>query len=205
MNKAKENYNGGLNLPTIKTREISSAELESEVIYRGENMGLSNVKKVIDPIDQCQAITRKGQCKRHREPGSLNCEIHRGLADAMKIVTKQTNNYRLNSVNIAGKDDLGLREEIALNRVLTEEMWNSSASKAELVLNAPALTAMLLATEKLVSSCHKVEHGLNKHLTEEQALAFTEDILRVIADNIIDKDILNAIGIGIREINEKYF
>jgi len=202
--KAKEEYSGGLNISVKKTKELSQEQLEKELHNYGENNGSDVVKTVTDDLDQCQSVTNHGQCIRHREPGSKFCEVHGGNSPALAMMKKSANIYRIQA-NTSGKDELSLRQEIALQRVLTEELWRAGESSAELVLNAPALTAMLLSTERLVSSCTKIEAQLGNHLTEEQAQAFASEVLKVITEHIVDKQILESIGRALAEIGDKYF
>lgn len=96
-----------------------------------------------------------------------------------------------------------LSEEIALARLLIEDLWNSCEDQPELLRsNMPVFLDCFVKIEKLVSSAHKIGRDKDSTLSEAELGAFAMDIISIITDHVSDPKALKRISSDIVNLME---
>lgn len=155
--------------------------------------------------DQCSVISaRTGErCPYLAVDGQETCVRHRGSAIAANEEKKATAQYRLQiwqerleefAENEKAKS---LREEIGILRILMETIVNKCTGPNDLILYSPKISELATKIEKLVSSCHRIEHSMGSLMDKATALAFAGQVVDIISQHITDPDIIDAISTGI--------
>lgn len=153
-----------------------------------------------DDPERCQAVTRTGQCKLKAVPNGKTCLIHGGAMKLKSDEEKNLKNYRLAKFRVRATE-LGssshltnLTDEVAILRILIEEMVNSCADASELLLRAGPLADLLMKSEKLVSSCHRLDSKLGNLLSKDKVMQFAQLVVEIISSEIDDEKILDVIS-----------
>ena len=155
--------------------------------------------------DQCRVIspTTGARCPYLAVEGQTNCVRHSGSVMANKEEKKATAQYRLQiwqerleefAENEKAKS---LREEIGILRILMETIVNKCTGPNDLILYSPKISELAAKIEKLVSSCHRIEHSMGSLMDKATALAFAGQVVEIISTHIQDPDIIDAISTGI--------
>ena len=160
-----------------------------------------------DPEDpnRCQAVQRNGQCPFLAVEGTKYCPRHGGILQQERDNKEKATNYKLNRykarfiefLTSAGIKDL--REEIAILRILVEEVFNKY-SDGMLIAAVPILSDLIPKIEKLVISCHKLEQSLGSLLDEKSILNLATAILEIIDTHIKDPEIQRLISIDLAQL-----
>lgn len=151
-------------------------------------------------LDRCQASTRRGQCNLKAVPGGKNCLIHGGAIQLKNQETKNLKNYRLakfkvRAAELGNSDHLtSLTDEVAILRILIEEMINSCDGTNDLLLRAGPLADLLMKSEKLVSSCHRLDSKLGNLLSRDKVMQFAQLVVEIISNEISDERVLDTIS-----------
>lgn len=96
-----------------------------------------------------------------------------------------------------------LREEIGVLRMLLEERMNSIGDDlGQLILQSGDLSEMVVKIDKLVNSCHNLEAKLGVMIDKTTMLVLTEQIVKIISDEIKDGDVLDRISTQILTVME---
>lgn len=156
-----------------------------------------------DDPNCCQATTRSGPCNLKAVPGSKNCLVHGGAIERKNQETKNLKNYRLakfrvRATELGNSDYLtSLTDEVAILRILIEEMINSCDDENELLLRAGPLADLLMKSEKLVSSCHRLDSKLGNLLSRDKVLQFAQLVVEIISNEVDDERALDIISANI--------
>ncbi|KKM77471.1 hypothetical protein LCGC14_1369760 [marine sediment metagenome] len=152
-----------------------------------------------DPL-RCQANTRSGQCNLKAVPNSKCCIVHGGAMEQKNKERKNLKNYRLAKFQVRAAE-LGnsnhltsLTDEVAILRLLIEEMVNSCDDTSELLLRAGPLADLVMKSEKLVSSCHRLDSKLGNLLSKDQVMQFAQLVVEIISNEISDEKVLDIIS-----------
>ncbi len=159
-------------------------------------------EKIKDEFDtrRCQGITRQGQCSNIRMEGSEFCPAHGGNKGAESREKKNMNNFRLTQFKtraseLSESNNLSsLKDEVALTRILIEEMWNRCSSSQELLLSSGPLSDLIGKSAALVEKCHKLDSRLGNLLSRSQVMQFAQVIVEIISRNITDEKILESMS-----------
>ncbi len=153
-----------------------------------------------DDPERCQTITRTGQCNLKSVSGGKNCLLHGGAMILKNQELKNLKNYRLAKFR-SRASELGnskhlssLTDEVAILRILIEEMVNACDDTSELLLRAGPLADLLMKAERLVMSCTKLDVRLGNHLTKDQILQFAQLVVEIVSDEITDEHVLDSIS-----------
>lgn len=133
---------------------------------------------------RCVFTFGQQQCKYKRSEGSIYCLKHTKKKktfayDAAKWAP------RINQISTGKMKDL--TQEIALCRMVLERYLNVCTSDVELLQYNGAISAMVDRVGKLVDTSMKVEKHLEEYFTQDQLVAFVEDMLMIIARHAPDK------------------
>lgn len=151
-----------------------------------------------DDPDRCQVSS--GQCNLKAMPGGTRCIVHGGAMEQKYKEQKNMRNYRLakfqvRAAELGNSDNLtSLKDEVALVRLLIEEMINSCADQTELILRAGPLSDLLMKCERVVTSCHKLDTRLGNLLDRTKVMYFAQMVVDIISSEIDDETQLDRIS-----------
>jgi len=153
-----------------------------------------------DDLDRCQASTTKGSCNLKAIPNGKYCLVHGGAIEAKNKERQNLKNYRLAKFRVRATE-LGnsshltnLTDEVAILRILIEEMINSCDDSSQLLLRAGPLADLLMKSEKLVTSCHRLDSRLGNLLSKDKVMQFAQLVVEIISSEINDERTLDIIS-----------
>lgn len=152
-----------------------------------------------DPT-RCQASTHRGKCNLKAVSEGKYCLIHGGASELKNKEKQNLKNYRLakfrvRAAELGNSDNLtSLTDEVAILRILIEEMINSCNDASELLLIAGPLADLLMKSEKLVSSCHRLDSRLGNLLSKDKVMQFAQLVVEIISEQIDDEHKLDIIS-----------
>ncbi len=154
-----------------------------------------------DALNRCQYIQPTcGQCTNKACDGSTYCPAHGGNRGVQIKQKKKLRNYQLNKYKnrIAKKsnssDILSLRDEIGILRFLIEEKINYCTDKHDLIMISGPLSDLIMKVERMASSCTKLESKLGNFLDKNKIIQLAQTIIKIIAENITDEEVLDTIS-----------
>lgn len=161
---------------------------------------MEGITKITDDDDpeRCQGVTHMGQC-RCRAVYEGMCKIH-DKHGSRKIAKTEVSNYRLNKWQarvdeFAESDKVkSLREEIGITRILIEEIINRCQNSTELILMSGKISDLVMKSEKLVSSCHRLEAATGALLDRTAILQMAGVLVEIIGEHIKDDNVLAQIS-----------
>ncbi len=168
-------------------------------------MSENKFQRITDPDDpeRCQGVTRQGQCDLKAVSGGRFCLAHGGATELKAQETVNLRNYRLAKFHTRAKE-LGdsdqitsLKDEVALLRMMIEEMINGCTDSQELLMRSGPLSDLIMKTEKLVSSCHRLDSRLGNLLDRTKVLQFAQIVVEIIGNKIDDPETLDDISSSI--------
>ena len=147
-----------------------------------------------DP-DRCQAVLANGQCRNKvvvAKDGSKSsfCPRHGGNRHANTVEKASLNNYQLGvwqariERGVSSPTVKNLRDEIAILRMTLEARLADCKTPNDLLLHSGPIGDMILKIEKVVSSCHKLEKGMNQVLDRSTILNFGGRVIQIITATI---------------------
>lgn len=153
-----------------------------------------------DDPRRCQGVNVHGQCTNKAMDGSDFCPAHGGNKGAEAAKRKEMRNYRLarfksRLVELGDSDNImGLRDEVAILRMLIEEKINQCDDNHALMLMSGPLSDLIMKVEKLVTSCNRLESRLGNLLDRTKVLQSAQIIIQIISKYIDDEQILDSIA-----------
>jgi len=160
-----------------------------------------------DPADpnRCQAMIKsQGQCTNLALEGAGNCAAHGGAKQL--AVQRQTSltNYNLDRWNariqeavkskLGGDGVKGLRDEIAILRMLLESRLNHVKDDFDLAVESQGISDLVLKIERLVTSCHKLEGSMGALIDKTTVINFAAEIITIIGDEVTSEVVLETIS-----------
>lgn len=148
------------------------------------------IKKVLKPSDpnRCQhVIPSQGQCYNIGVLPGANCLAHGGGSTLKADERHRKNAYRLFifeqrlKEHIDYPDIKGLRDEIALMRMLVEEKLNLCGDLFDLNLVSSSVSDLIMKVNMLVMNCQKLESSLGKHVDATALLVFAKNVVDIIS------------------------
>lgn len=154
-----------------------------------------------DDPRRCQGVKPlEGQCSNKAMDGSDFCPAHGGNKGHEAAKRKELRNYRLAQfksrlIELGDNENIiGLRDEVAILRILIEEKINMCKSSHELILMSGPLSDLIMKVEKLVTSCNRLESKLGGLLDKAKVLQFAQTIVQIISKYVKDEEELDAIS-----------
>jgi len=141
--------------------------------------------------------------------GTERCPKHGGANIALSNEKQSIRTYRLSKFQARLEEFANdpnvksLREEIGILRILMEEKFNSIATDLDLIAQAGGISDLCMKIEKLVSSCQRIEKSMGQYLDKNQVTQLGTETVQVIAENIKDPDVIEAITDGIITIMKR--
>lgn len=135
-------------------------------------------------------LTNGGRCSNKIEPGCTRCPMHGANKQLEAQETKSLRVYRLakhqvrvNELSDHGKVK-GLREEIAILRLLLEGKFNQCKDEHELLLMSGPIADLVMKIEKIVSSCDRLEKSLGNLLDKTRIKQIASEMLNSVATRV---------------------
>ena len=162
-----------------------------------------------DSPDRCMSMRAGDQCPFKKLEGSDYCGMHargflkrkekQGIKNLILTKWKAEIQTQASSSNI-----FSLRDEIGVSRLMMQSILNKCETAEELMQHSQPISQLLGQTERLVSSCFKLESTLGEFLTQEQLANIAEQIIKVIGSFVTDADTLAAISEQIINVCQDY-
>ncbi len=157
-----------------------------------------------DPL-RCVGTTPHGPCPYRRVAPTDVCTNHGAGIRLKEIEKKAVRTYRLNKLE-GRKNEFAddskvksLREDIALVRVLIEQMWNRCQNDDDLYIQSAKITDMIMKLERLVVSCNTLEMKLGMMLDRGAIMQLASSIVEIVSEYIVDSDDREAASTKILE------
>lgn len=154
-----------------------------------------------DDAKRCQGIKPfNGQCTNKAMENSTFCPAHGGNKGVEKAKRTELRNYRLAKhkarlIELGDNENImGLRDEIAILRMLIEEKINMCKDDHALLMMSGPLGDLIMKVEKLVTSCNRLESKLGSLLDRAKILQFAQTIIQIIAQHIDDEQTLDSVA-----------
>lgn len=143
-----------------------------------------------DDPRRCQGSDSMGQCRNLAIDGAAFCpacagRAHLGLVEKNRqqyLLTNPRFRARLESLS-SGEEIKSLRDEIAIARMLVEELLNK-VKDDEVSMVSGRVNALLLTIERLVSRAHVIEQNLGQLLQKIAVLKLMQTVCEVITEEV---------------------
>jgi hypothetical protein len=157
-------------------------------------------------LERCQAGTSKGQCMNRQVANTEFCPAHGGPAILAKQDQAAIRRFKKSKWFAQIADEHGdqdslksLTGEIALLKILQAEILNRCNTRHELIMNQGQLSDLVVKTEKLVTSAHKLQKDMAGLIDRSVLMHFASQIIEIIVAEIGDQDARARISIKITE------
>jgi len=162
-----------------------------------------------DDPRRCQHTNSGGQCPyisvddNKEKLTSRYCAAHIHLYDASFRKDVQLKRYKLSQyharVGELFKDEefKSLREEIAILRMLLEQLMNQLQTPWDFMVYGQRVETVIEKIGKLTVMGHKLEISLGQVLDKPTLATFTDEIIRIISEEVQDTDALKRISVKI--------
>lgn len=151
--------------------------------------------------DRCtHIIGGQGQCGNLGTGPGANCLAHGGGSTANAKTQKRVRAYKLQVFMADLEDHLGytdltgLRDEVALMRLLVETKINDCKDNSDLVMNSAGIADLVMKVQGLVVNCQKLEANLGKHIDATSLLGFAHKVIEIISDVLDDEEKIREIA-----------
>lgn len=151
------------------------------------------VERVNAPDDprRCQGSDSGGQCWNIAIEGAHFCPACAGRAH-LGLVEKNRQQYLLTNPRFRarlealseGEEIKSLRDEIAIARMLVEELLNKVKDSEDVGMVSGRVNALLLTIERLVSRAHVIEQNLGQLLQKLSVLKLMQTVCEVITEEV---------------------
>ena len=163
----------------------------------------------VEPDDPtcCQGLNAHGPCTLQAVPGQKFCKLHFGIGNKV-LEQKAVRNYRINKwqhrINeLADSDSLkSLHEEIGIMRLLAEETLNKCQTDTDLLLYSTKIADLMMKTEKLVASCHKLELATGQLVNKQNMMMFGDVVIQIIGEYVAPDKMAMITGRIVQTIEE---
>lgn len=155
---------------------------------------------------RCQFSNGIGQCPyisvddRKDQLTSKYCAAHIHLYDASFRKDMKLKRYRLSQyharVGELFKDDefKSLREEIAILRMLLEQLMNQLQSPWDFMVYGSRVENVIEKIGRLTIMGHKLETSLGQVLDKSTLATFVDEVIKIISDEVSDQEALKRIS-----------
>lgn len=158
--------------------------------------------------NQC-ITTLKGsgrQCPNMCIEGSEHCAVHGGLVDAESARKKQYEQTKLEfwlqQIKKETESDTSrsLKEEIGILKILLKSHLGMCNGHNDLIIYSAQIQSVILSIEKVLSSFVKIEKTMGELLNREELAVFADTVIRIIAKEVKDPEIIDNISKQILEV-----
>jgi hypothetical protein len=146
---------------------------------------------------QCSAALRTGkQCHYAAEDGELYCRKHRELSPHKRFEYATA----MHMPTIPRSEIFSLTEEVRLLKQLIAARVGRITDENSLILTAGPVADMLTKLQKLVDAAVKLETAKGELISREAAMALIASIMTVVADVVVDVDLIDQIHDRMQEL-----
>lgn len=170
--------------------------MSSQEIVRVEN----------DDPRRCQHVASYGQCNfatvddDKTQLSGKYCSCHLPAYDPTKRKDMQLKRYKLSTyhsrVGELFKDEefKSLREEIAILRLLLEQLMNQLQTPWDFMVYGNRVETVIEKIGKLTIMGHKLEASLGQVLDKPTLAAFSDEVIRILSEEVTDTETLKRIS-----------
>lgn len=147
------------------------------------------VKDAADP-NRCKGASLDGQCWNQAAPGDDYCPYHSGTD---KVTPAEKRLYNLTKARFKNRmtqildheEVKSLREEIALTRIMIEEIYNGMGdTPADVQKSSGTLNGLLLTVERLIKTAHSTEQSLGLLLGKPTVILVAQQIVGLLSEEL---------------------
>lgn len=160
---------------------------------------MDRVTDLADP-SRCMGAAPDGQCRNVAEYGSRFCRVHGGSTEVARkeevhqfLLAKADDRARLTTVSEALDPIKALHETLSLNLMLTEKRWNACKDDTDLVMHCGTINALMLTTERLVTSMNKLQKDLGALLGQQAIVGLGKAMVQILIEELQHIDGYEAI------------
>lgn len=152
-----------------------------------------------DP-ERCENVDGHGQCRYKRAKPSAFCPRHGGnqalaAQEKEKIRNYQLGKWRTRVNQFADNPEVkSLREEIGILRMMLETVLGKCQDENDLLIYCGKIQELVGQIQKVVAECHRLEERTGVLLDKQTILTLADTIVKIIADHVVDPDILEMVG-----------
>jgi hypothetical protein len=150
--------------------------------------------------ERCEGTIVSGQCINVKMPNTNYCPIHGGPKSIQSTDLAAKRTYRLQrwQNRVGEMADNGniksLREEVAILRMILEEMLNSCKDSMDLLMYSQRMSDLVIKIEKLVTSCDRLENRMGLLLSKDSVLQLAATYVQIINNYVIDPEVIEKIS-----------
>jgi hypothetical protein len=168
--------------------------------------GIERVDRPDHP-DRCQGIDKstKSQCMNLKESGYEYCPLHNVIAkhhetkQQLQIYRFKKFERRLAEIKTAN-GSRSLDEELALMRMLLEEVVNKCGDSTDLLLYSNRMMELVTKIQGLVLSAQKLASQTGMLVGRAEALVIAGKVVETLSKRITDENLLTLIADDLQEI-----
>ena len=156
--------------------------------------------KIHSVAERCEATIKTGQCMNLKINDSNFCPSHGGIISKQSTDLAAKRTYRLQrwQTRVGEMADNGntknLREEVAILRMILEEMLNSCNDSMDLLLYSQRMADLVIKIEKLVTSCDRLENRMGLLLSKDSVLQLAATYVQIINTYVVDPEVIEQIS-----------
>lgn len=162
----------------------------------------------VEPTDpnRCQSSDNFGQCDYQVVAGTKHCPRHGGVRAEQSQEKRRTNLYRIEKYQqrikqlIEPEEAKSLREEVAILRMLLEEMLNHYQSTTEMICYSGRISNLVLSIEKTLTSSEKLEAKAGLSLDKATAMLLATRIVDLVSREVTDTAAIQRVSLGILDL-----
>ena len=154
----------------------------------------------------CQAILAGEACIYKRVSESTFCEIHGGANKKINAERVALKNYVINSeygrraAEMARSPHLKcLTDEIVLNRVALEAVFQKIQSTDDMLIYNDRIIALTSNIMRLMETTQKIQERNKELFDRPTIMSLAESFIAIISEHVNDPDVVGKIGSGIYE------
>ncbi len=162
-----------------------------------------------DPDDpqRCTAIAGTRQCNKRKMDGFDYCAYHNSgqLSKMRKEQQRQylLTNWRQEIDHYANNDQIkSLREEIAISRLLMQQVLNKCTDAQDLILYSGKIMEIANVIKGLITTCHHMDEKTQFLVDKNQIVMLASQILDIISEHVENSDTMMAIAEQIQKAIE---
>ncbi len=149
--------------------------------------------------DRCQGVDSKGQCWLFKMEHSQFCGRHGGHRAGKELRKREAKELMANSFTQSVAEGsqnpglLSLATEVAALKELMKIKMNLMVDPSSQEIHSHGLVQLCIASEKLVTSCTRLQEKLGNMMSSQQALEFASEIMTIVSEEVADGEILERI------------
>ena len=159
--------------------------------------------------DRCQGADSKGQCWLYRMDHSQFCGRHGGNRAGQELRKAARRELMANSFTQSVAEGsqspglISLATEVAALKELMKIKMNLMTDPSSTEIHSHGLVQLIVASEKLVTSCSRLQEKLGNMMSAQQAMEFASEIMTIVAEEVGESEVLERIQLRCLQAAEK--